>query len=508
MARTSSAFLSSTPAHVAAGAVAGAIAAVGFAPVESVIPTLIGMAALMVLVLRGDRPFAAGFGFGVGHFAVGLAWIATAFTFQSAMPPVMGWVAVVGLSFYLALFPALAAKAAHMASAGRGLAFVLLFAALFTLAEIARGLLFTGFPWNPLGAPWLGVPGVAGLGAFIGASGLSATMILAAGSIVALFTPEMAGRWWLVAVLPVLLGAGVLLTRSPSPAARTGPRLLLVQPDTDQADKTAPGGADRAIARLLGLTRAGLSQHSGIAAVIWPEAAVDYPLNEDPDLARLVSAPLGRGMVLLTGGIALERDAGGRVLGARNSLYALDADGRTLLRYDKAHLVPGGEYLPLRAIAEPLGLSRVVPGSLDFLPGPGPTSYRLPFLGAFGPAICYEIIFAGAIVDRDDRPAWILTVSNDAWFGPSGPPQHFAQARLRAIEEGVPVVRVTTTGISGVIGPGGEVVARLRPHVPEAMAVRLPPPRAPTVVARLGLLAPALLALLLALGGMAVRRKT
>jgi apolipoprotein N-acyltransferase len=202
----------------------------------------------------------------------------------------------------------------------------------------------------------------------------------------------------------------------------------------------------------------------------------------------------------------VEREAGGQLTGARNSLYALDHKGTILARYDKAHLVPGGEYLPLRRIAEPLGLARLVPGSLDFLPGPGPVTWRLPGLPALAPNICYEIIFPGAIVDRGARPGFILTVSNDAWFGKSGPPQHHAQARLRAIEEGLPVVRVTPTGLSGVIDARGGLHHMLPTDGPAHALVALPAALPATPFARAGLAAPGLFALLLIGAGAWLRR--
>jgi apolipoprotein N-acyltransferase len=240
--------------------------------------------------------------------------------------------------------------------------------------------------------------------------------------------------------------------------------------------------------------------------VIWPEATVEFPLEEDAALRRRLGAMLPAQTLLLTGGVAIEYGTDGTPIGARNSLYALDAAGAILARYDKAHLVPGGEYLPLRWLAEPLGLSRLVPGTLDFLPGPGAMTWRLPGLPALSPNICYEIIFPGAVVDGRNRPDAIVTVSNDAWFGASGPPQHHAQARLRAIEEGLPVLRVTPTGITGLIGPDG----RMRVTLPRGTAahrqVQLPASAPAPLFARAGLLAPLVLALLLCGVGFAMSR--
>ena len=490
----------------------GAIAALGFEPVGSIAGPIVGAA--MLLLLLAARPagqsFGLGFAFGLGHFTLGLWWIATAFTYQAAMPAWMGWVAVIGLSAFLALYPALAALAARRLTA-RIVPLSLLFAGLFILTEILRGTLFSGFSWNPLGSGWLQLEGVSAFAAIIGANGLSGLALLSAGSLAVLLAGRgEPGRLVLAGVFPLLLALGFIVPAArPSLPAPTGPGFLIVQPNMGQAEKQSPGGFEASLERLEALTREGLLRHPDARAILWPEAAIEYPLEEEAGLRARLAGLLRPGQTLLTGGVAIERDLQGLAIGARNSLYALDHQGRILMRYDKAHLVPGGEYLPLRWLAEPLGLSRLVPGSLDFLPGPGPKTFRLPGLPAFGPAICYEIIFPGAIVDGADRPDMILTVSNDAWFGPTGPPQHHAQARLRAIEEGLPVVRVTPTGISGFIDPHGAMVRTIPAHRAGTDMMAVSAPLAPTVFARIGLMAPAFFALFLfALGALTLRRKS
>jgi len=489
---------------------AGAIAALGFEPVGSIAGPILGAA--LLLLLLSARPstqgFGLGFAFGIGHFTISLWWIATAFTYQAAMPAWMGWVAVIGLSAFLALYPALAAWAARRL-ADRIVPLSLVFGGLFILTEILRGTLFTGFAWNPLGSGWLQLEGVSALAAIIGANGLSGLALLCGGSLAILLAGRgESGRLVLAGVFPLLLALGFIIPAArpalPTPA---GPTFLIVQPNIGQAQKQGPGGFEKSLVRLMDLSREGLDRHPEVTAVVWPEAAVEYPLEEMADLRAQLGGILKPGQYLLTGGVAIERSADGQAIGARNSLYALDQEGRILMRYDKAHLVPGGEYLPLRRLAEPLGLARLVPGSLDFLPGPGPATFRLPGLPAFGPAICYEIIFPGAIVDGADRPELILTVSNDAWFGRTGPPQHHAQARLRAIEEGLPVVRVTPTGVSGFIDPRGAMLETLPRHAAGTSAMAVAAPLQPTPFARLGLAAPGLFALFLFALGLWANRK-
>ena len=180
---------------------------------------------------------------------------------------------------------------------------------------------------------------------------------------------------------------------------------------------------------------------------------------------------------------------------------------RILARYDKAHLVPYGEYLPMRPILSAIGLSRLAPGDLDFTPGPGPRTATLPLAGRVGFQLCYEIIFSGNVVDRANRPDWIFNPSNDAWFGAWGPPQHLAQARLRALEEGLPIVRATPTGISAVIDADGRIVKSMPLGAAGLIDARLPAAHPATLFARLGNILPLAFALCLALAAIAVRRK-
>jgi apolipoprotein N-acyltransferase len=175
-------------------------------------------------------------------------------------------------------------------------------------------------------------------------------------------------------------------------------------------------------------------------------------------------------------------------------------------RYDKAHLVPYGEYLPMRPLLEPIGLSRLAPGDFDFDAGPGPRTLDVPGWGKAGFQLCYEIIFSGEVVDRRNRPDFIFNPSNDAWFGRWGPPQHLAQARLRAAEEGIPVIRSTPTGISAVIDAEGRVQNSIPWGSSGAIDATLPSPTTPSLFARFGNLIPLLLGFALIIGGIAVGR--
>ena len=271
----------------------------------------------------------------------------------------------------------------------------------------------------------------------------------------------------------------------------------LVQPNLKQSEINDPTKYEAQFATLANLTAPRL--RDGRRVVLWPESGVPdylrpgYPqryydqttAGGDPDFARRrIAQVTGPNGVLLTGAVDLEIESG-RAVAAYNTVTALGDDGEIVGSYSKAHLVPYGEYLALRWLLEPLGASRLVAGSLDFLPGPGPRTIDLGAWGEAGVQICYEIIFSGQTVDPYNRPDYIFNPSNDGWFGTWGPPQHLAQARMRAIEEGLPVLRATTTGISAVIDARGVV----RQHIGQGVAARIdgtiPPAHSPTLFAHL-----------------------
>jgi apolipoprotein N-acyltransferase len=206
---------------------------------------------------------------------------------------------------------------------------------------------------------------------------------------------------------------------------------------------------------------------------------------------------LAPGDLLLTGGVTWQSADGLEVTSATNSVFAMDATGRILGRYDKAHLVPYGEYLPIRPVLSAMGLSRLAPGDIDFDAGPGAQTLTLPVAGNVGFQLCYEIIFPGDVANDRIRPDFIFNPSHDAGFGAWGPPQHLAQARLRALEEGLPILRSTPTGISAVIDADGRVVSSLPWRTAGVIDAQLPSPRPPTLFALAGNLLPFLFALLL-----------
>jgi len=496
------AWLSVRPTFAALGL--GAVSALGFEPLHLWPLALAAMAGLAALV--GDAPSVKraawlGWLFGLAHFTVGNNWIAAAFTHQAQMPAALGWAAVPLLALYLAIYPALAALGARAlagpkAFQGKGWALALALAGCWTLAEILRARVFTGYAWNPFAMVLLGPfdrPGLAALSPWLGTYALSGLAVFLSAALAVLLAE---GRRLVALLVAALLTIGMYLPAAP---AREGAvRFTLVQPDFRQAQLSDPRYFEANYLKLVRLSPPRLPGARRL--VLWPESGLadylrpGYPQRYydrmtafgDPELARQrIGRAIGAGSVLLTGAVDLEIE-GGRAAGAYNSVTALGSNGAILGGYAKAHLVPYGEYLPLRSILEPIGLSRLVEGTLDFIPGPGPRTLDLGPLGKSGVQICYEIVFSGEVAERGSRPDFIFNPSNDGWFGAFGPPQHLAQARMRAIEEGLPVLRATTTGISAVIDPRGVVRDYLPMHTVGRIDGTIPAAFAPTPFARLG----------------------
>jgi len=494
--------------------IAGAVSAFAFEPVGWWPLMLVAIALLCELLdrtTRLGRALLIGFAFGVGQFAVGLNWIATAFTFQANMPPWLGWVAVVLLALYLAVYPALAVGLAWRLGRNDRVVLITVLGGAWAIGEWLRGTMFTGFPWNPLAAVMAPTPLIT-VTPLIGTYGLSMIVVLLGGAIWLEYH-----RKWLPLV--VILGVTLLLWLLPSSPVPDDPLTIrnvrIVQPNIGQEDKWRPGFDEQAARRLATLS----GPPSAVPRLLlWPEAAITDPLDDartDEHQAMALfqrtraASLLGPGDLLLTGGIAIAARDGTHVDGAANSIFVLGPGGRLAARYDKAHLVPYGEYLPMRPLMSSLGLSRLAPGDVDFTPGPGPRTVALGGdWGKVGFQLCYEIIFSGHVVDEHNRPGFIFNPSNDAWFGAWGPPQHLAQARLRAAEEGIPVLRATPTGISAVIDARGNVVKSLPWRTAGVIDAVLPPPaNSAPPFARFGNIIPLLMALLLIAGGIVLGRR-
>jgi apolipoprotein N-acyltransferase len=494
--------------------ITGAVSAFAFEPVGWWPLLLVAFAVLCELLDRSKtvtRSLLIGWAFGVGHFAVGLNWIATAFTYQSNMPAWLGWVAVVLLSLYLAIYPALATGLAWRFGRDNRVVLVLVLGGAWTITEWLRGVMFTGFPWNPAAAVLAPTPLIT-ITPLIGTYALSGLVVLLGGAV----WLEYYKKWL---PLVVILGATLLLWALPSSSVPPDPltvmNVRIVQPNIGQEDKWRRGFDEQAARRLATLSGPPSNEPR---LLMWPEAAITDPVedartDEHQAMAQFqrtrAASVLGPDDRLLTGGIAIASRDGVHVDGAANSVYVLGPGGRILGRYDKAHLVPYGEYLPMRPLLSAIGLSRLAPGDIDFTPGPGPRTIDIGGeFGKVGFQLCYEMIFSGHVVDEHNRPGFIFNPSNDAWFGSWGPPQHLAQARLRAAEEGIPVLRSTPTGISAVIDGHGNVVKELPWRTAGVIDAVLPAAAvSPPLFARFGNVIPLLLGFALVFAGIVLGRR-
>ena len=479
----------------------GAVAALALPPLH-ILPALVAFSGLAWRLERARTLGAAaatGWLFALGYHVAGLYWISNALLVEGDR---FAWAvpfAALGLPMVLAAFPALALAPVALLSGPRERTLAVL--ALWSLAEYLRSILFTGFPWNLAGYAFAGSDALAQAAAWVGIHGLGLA-VLAPALAPALFTGARGHRpWTALAALavPLLLWAGGQARLDAHPAdPAAGPVVRLVQGNIPQRDKWDRDLRDRHLVRYRQLTigpepevrQPGLAPGAAPLAVIWPETAVPAFLNTDGALQRWLDAMAPEGGSLVAGAPA--RDAAGLF----NSAFVFDGRGGVAARYDKAHLVPFGEYLPLR---DRVPLPVLFESFIDFSPGPGRVSMPVPGLGPASPLICYEAIFPGEVVAAGaPRPALLLNLTNDAWYGHSaGPYQHRTIARMRAVEEGIPLVRAANTGISGVYDALGRTVAEIGFGVTGALDARLPPALpVPTAYARHGELAWACLVVL------------
>jgi len=450
---------------------AGLLSALAFAPF-GIFPFLLFGFAVLVLLIDGAqtrrRPVwsaaIAGWAFGFGQFLGGFYWVGYAFVVDAAVHAWQIPFVECLLPGGMALYP-MAACAVAAALWRKGAPRIFLFAACYGVGEWLRGHLLTGFPWNLPAYGWGASLGVMQSNALFGAYGLSLLTILLGAALAELFAAMRPRGFVLPLSLTALfallwLGGDLRLALTPT-AYVPGVRLRIVQPDIPQREKYLPEYRARNWRTLMTLSLAGHGPPP--THIIWPEAAPPFLLAREPAALDDVALLTGQHIVLLTGAVRGERDSDR--IRYFNSFYIFAHGGELLATYDKFHLVPFGEYLPLASIFDALGISKLVESPGDFVPGDGPHTFDVPGAPPAGPLICYEILFPGAVV-AERRPGWLVNVTDDSWFGPpssTGPYQHFLAARVRAIEEGLPVVRAANTGISAVIDAEGRIIARVPP---------------------------------------------
>ena len=442
-----------------AAALAGLVAASGQAPFGFYPLAIIGLLcgyALISATQTAWRAALAGWALGTGYFGGTLAWIVQPFLVDAAR---YGWMAPFAVFFMaagLALFWALGTGLARRFAPRAG--FFLIWAAFMTAVELLRGVVFTGFPWGGLGAFWVDTP-LLGLAGLIGANGLAFLTFLFVASLGHALTCARKARGVVIvtaALLVALLWGQFMATRPVSDRANPV-ALRLVQPNAPQELKWDPRYALSFLDRAMDLTAmppaAGAGQPD---LVIWPETSVPYLLRDAGPSLREIALRAAPGRVIL----GIQRSEQPRYY---NSLVVLDQAGAVSQTYDKAHLVPFGEYTPGGSLLYRFGIKGFAAQyGNGFSAGPGPQVLDLGEAGKILPLICYEAIFPGDLRRAPERADWIVQITNDAWFGTfSGPQQHLAQARLRAVEQGLPFVRAANTGISAVIDAHGQIVASL-----------------------------------------------
>jgi apolipoprotein N-acyltransferase len=477
----------------------GLVAVAALPPVDMTPLLVVAFTGLLWLEQGSAGPrasFGLGYAFGFGFFLGGLYWIVGALFVDFASFWWLIPIAAVGLPAALAIYTGLVLFAVNIA--GRYLRLQLMprifaFALAWTGAEWVRGHAFTGFPWNLIGSTWAGgFPGAIAMlqtVAWVGIYGLSFVTVLAA-SMPALLGEIFPGafspprRWGPVLAATLLitfLGAAGAARLEMRPSMVTGTWLRIVQPAIPQTMKWDPSAAEANFQRLVDLSDA--PARNPITAIIWPEAATPFLLERDASHRQRIAAIAPKSGYVVSGALRANPPPG-PIAHIWNSMEAFDAKGDIVAHYDKTHLVPFGEYVPLREL---LPIRKITVGSIDFSAGTGPRTITLPGIPPFAPLICYEAIFPGAVVDEGARPAWLLNLTNDAWYGrTSGPFQHLASARTRTVEEGLPMVRVANNGISAVIDSVGRVRARIDLDTIGYADVNLPRAGDPTFYSQAG----------------------
>jgi apolipoprotein N-acyltransferase len=462
----------------------------------------------------------AGWWFGFGYFLAGLYWVGHAFLVDAKT---FGWLlpfAVIALPAGMAVYTALGLALARLMWT-RGATRLVALAVALTLAEWLRGHMFSGFPWNVYGYALISPLWLAQGAALVGLWGLTfvAVAVFASPAVLADDRADTRRPWLAPALAAVVIAAlaiyGALRLATIPTTFVEGVRLRIMQPNLQQDEKFNYAQKQQVMSRYLALSdRSSGPQSTGVrdaTHLIWPESAFPFFLTREADALAQIATLLPPGTVLITGAVRPPATTpNAAVTRAYNSVYAIDHDGSILSVYDKVHLVPFGEYLPYQDLLEQLGLTQLTQVRGGFIAGDRRRTQRVPGAPDFLPLVCYEIIFPGDAVPRSERPGWLydhvgryvgwpfvagggerpgwlLNLTNDGWFGASaGPYQHFQQARVRAIEEGLPLVRAANTGISAVVDPLGRVIKSLPLGTEGVLDSALPQAIAPTPYARAG----------------------
>ena len=433
--------------------VSGALMLLAFAPVYFWPIIFLALPVFYCLLQTATSSRAAalrGFFFGYGHAMAGTYWIANALLVDVEK---FGWLipfSVLGLSAVLALWFAAFGWVVHKTRSPSVVGSIVLFAALWGGVEYVGSVGMFGFPWNLAGYVTLASIEVAQMASLIGVFGLSFLVVLVG------LLPLLKRRGWVTAMMLIGAAYGYGAWRMPEVAPLTRTMIRIVQPSIPQDIKWTAEGKVESLNLHTALTQQKADYMPDV--VIWSESAFPFAVRGDNSAwAGYLGKILAPHQLLLTG--VLRADGVGEQTRLWNSLIAVDAGGHMLASYDKHQLVPFGEFVPLRHV---LPLDKITPGEIDFSRGQGPQTIGIGEVPPFSPLICYEVVFPWLAANSHERPQWLVNITNDAWYGnSSGPYQHFAAAQMRAIEQGLPLVRAANNGISAVIDPYGRVINRL-----------------------------------------------
>lgn len=450
--------------------IAGMTGALAMPPIDFW-PALFMAVPVGLLLLEGIErrrwftSFLLGWCFGFGYFLVALHWIGFAFLVDAQDYLWMMPFAVGGLAGAMAIYWGLAFACVTLGGR-KQLSAALVFAVSLSLFEWLRGVLFTGFPWAAPGLAGDGMGAVIQTASLWGMQGLTLLIVLWSGVWPHVFKH---GRnrpvaLILMATLPLCWVWGSYRLQQAAAAKVEGVTLRIIQPNIPQSDKWRGDNMRAIFDQLLEMSARPPQNGSPATHIIWPESAVPFLIDESDTSRAELAKLLNPSRVLMTGTLRREigTAGGGESERVFNSILTFNGSGDVVAQYDKWRLVPGGEFLPFEWLLEPLGFRKVVTVPGSFSAGQGPSSLAIPGAPRAGFSVCYEAIFPDHFVDAEKRPGWLINVTNDGWFGNStGPYQHLAQARLRAIEQGLSMARAANTGVSAVIDPYGRTVSSL-----------------------------------------------
>lgn len=434
------------------------------------VPAFTGLLWLIESAPTRRAAFWDGWWWGFGHFTTGLYWMCIALLTD---PVKFGWLipfTLGGLNGIIAIYIGIAALLMHALRMRRPVLRVCMFACVWTGVEFARGHLFTGFPWNLTGYSWAYFDSVSQAAAVFGVYGLSFVTVLAAAMPATRSRRAVAAVW---VAFACMAGAGAwrLHMADVRPYGESfvpGVQLRVVQANIPQVNKWDPRVQMGNLRKQVELSKA--AGWESVTHLIWPETAVPYALNISYSLVSVLYPAVPDNGAILTGTLRAESNTDSSPVW--NSLAVIPQRSGPIVYYDKHHLVPFGEFVPLRHV---LPLEKITPGNRDFSRGPGPVTMAIAGAPEASPLICYEAIFPGEAVDADKRPGWLVNITNDAWFGTStGPYQHYYMTKMRAVEEGLPLVRAANTGISAVVDAYGRALSRLELGTEGVLDAKLP----------------------------------